>query len=151
MNKKFWEERIANFPLYDMDLRKRCMYIRCRRNVFTEPLPSSDRGIFQAVAWQRCDTHKDIQTDRRYLWSTPLRCSINVVLVHFDFPPKIKWWEVDTQFPPPCRRLCPAVRIITTSGIMILSRIVITWLIIVGSESDEFLYCILTSRNYNKV
>jgi hypothetical protein len=53
-NKKFWEELIAYFPfLLQEPHRKRrvqkffyCyMGIRCRCNVFTEPLPNNDMGI----------------------------------------------------------------------------------------------------------
>jgi hypothetical protein len=59
-NKKFWEELIAYFPLVGhRPHRKRrvqqflyCMCIRCRGNVFTEPLPSND-------------THTDTQTGGR--------------------------------------------------------------------------------------
>jgi hypothetical protein len=54
-NKKFWEELIAYFPLYDTGhiendtfsiLFYCCACIRYRGNVSTEPLPSNDRGIF---------------------------------------------------------------------------------------------------------
>jgi hypothetical protein len=71
--KKFSEELIDYFTLIRHGLhRKRlvqqffycCVCIRCRGNVFTEPLLSDDRGIH-------------IQTHRLvggiYLWSTPLR------------------------------------------------------------------------------
>jgi hypothetical protein len=37
--------------------------IRCRGNMFTEPLTSNDIG----------DTHTDTQTDGWALWSTPLK------------------------------------------------------------------------------
>jgi hypothetical protein len=53
-SKKFWEELIAYFSLLrHVQHRKRhvqqsfywCLCIRCRGNVFTNPLPSNDRGI----------------------------------------------------------------------------------------------------------
>jgi hypothetical protein len=53
-NKKFWEELVAYFPLirHEQHRKRRvqqffycCVYIRCRGNVFTEPLPSNDRRI----------------------------------------------------------------------------------------------------------
>jgi hypothetical protein len=52
-NRKFWEELIAYSPLTQRGQhRKRrvqklyccCVCIRCRGNVFTETLPSNDRG-----------------------------------------------------------------------------------------------------------
>jgi hypothetical protein len=61
LNKKFWEELIAYFPLIHQPHRKRrvqqffyyCVCICCRGNVFTEPLPSNDRGIhIQAYWWK---------------------------------------------------------------------------------------------------
>jgi hypothetical protein len=48
MNKKFWEELIAYFSLIrNGQHRKRRLQkiFRCSGNVFTEPLPSNDRGI----------------------------------------------------------------------------------------------------------
>jgi hypothetical protein len=56
---KFWEELIANFPFTTSEYTIRhaphrkygvqqffysCVCIRCSGNVFTEPLPSNDRG-----------------------------------------------------------------------------------------------------------
>jgi hypothetical protein len=52
--KKFWEELFACFPLIRLGPRRKrriqqffyCfLCIRCRGNVFTEPLPSNDVGI----------------------------------------------------------------------------------------------------------
>jgi hypothetical protein len=71
-NKKVWEELIACFLLirHGPHIKRcvqqsfySCVWIRCRGNVFTEPLPSKDRR----------DTHIDTHTDGRDLWSTPLR------------------------------------------------------------------------------
>jgi hypothetical protein len=54
INKKFWEELIAYFPLIRHGSHRKwrvqqflysCVWIRCRCNVFTEPLPSNDRGF----------------------------------------------------------------------------------------------------------
>jgi hypothetical protein len=54
MRKKFWEKLIADFPLIRHGPHKNrrvqqffycCMCICCRGNVFTESLPSNDRGI----------------------------------------------------------------------------------------------------------
>jgi hypothetical protein len=65
-NKKCWEELIAYFPLtgHGQHRKRRvqqffycCVCIRCRGNVFTEPLPSNNRR----------DTHRDTQTDGRDL------------------------------------------------------------------------------------
>jgi hypothetical protein len=53
-NKKFWEELIDYFCLIRhgpqrirrvQQLFYYCVYILCRGNVFTEPLPSNDRRI----------------------------------------------------------------------------------------------------------
>jgi hypothetical protein len=52
-NKKFWEDLIAYFPLirYGPHIKRLqqfsycCVSIRCSGNVFTEPLPSKERGI----------------------------------------------------------------------------------------------------------
>jgi hypothetical protein len=61
--KKFREELIAYFPLirYESHRKRsvqqffyRCVCVRCCGNLFTEPLPSNDKG----------DTHKDKQTLR---------------------------------------------------------------------------------------
>jgi hypothetical protein len=43
--------------------------VRCRRNVFTEPLPSNDKGIFAEPLPSNdgIDTHIDTQTDGRDL------------------------------------------------------------------------------------
>jgi hypothetical protein len=66
--KKFWKELITYFPLIRHEPHTKrctkqffycCICIRCRGNVFSEPLPSNDRGIH-------------IQTYGRDLWSTPL-------------------------------------------------------------------------------
>jgi hypothetical protein len=55
-NKKFWEE----LPLIRHGPHRKqlvqqffycCMCIRCRGNVFTEPLPSSDRDIHTDIDW----------------------------------------------------------------------------------------------------
>jgi hypothetical protein len=64
---KFWEELIAYFPRYETGPhRKRlvqqlycCVCIRSSVNVFTEPLPSNDRGIFTEPlpTYDRRDTH----------------------------------------------------------------------------------------------
>jgi hypothetical protein len=43
-----------------------CVCIRCRRNVFTEPLPSNDRGIYQVCGWvwlRRHDIHTNFYKD----------------------------------------------------------------------------------------
>jgi hypothetical protein len=60
-NKKLWEELITCFPLIWNGLhRKRliqklfycCMCIRCHGSVFTEPLPSNDKGLhIQHTDW----------------------------------------------------------------------------------------------------
>jgi hypothetical protein len=53
-NKKFWEELFSYFPLirYGPHIKRRiqilfycCVRVRCRNNVFTEPLPRNDRRI----------------------------------------------------------------------------------------------------------
>jgi hypothetical protein len=46
LNKKFWEELIAYFPLIRVQqFFYCCVCIRCRRNVFAEPLLSKDTGL----------------------------------------------------------------------------------------------------------
>jgi hypothetical protein len=69
INKKFWEDVIAYVLWYDTDDIENdasnnysVACIRCRGNVFTEPLPSDYKG----------DADTDTQTDGRDLWSTPL-------------------------------------------------------------------------------
>jgi hypothetical protein len=71
INNKLCEELIAYFPLIlHGPHRKRsvrnlfycCLCVRCRGNVFTDPLPSNE--------WK--DTFTDTQTDRGDLGSTPL-------------------------------------------------------------------------------
>jgi hypothetical protein len=72
--KKFWEELIAYFLLirHGPHIKQHVqeffcrICIRCRGNVFTEPSPSNDRGMY---------IHTDTHTDGRDLWSTPLRWS----------------------------------------------------------------------------
>jgi hypothetical protein len=69
-NKKFWEELIAYFPFIRHGAQRKrrvqqliywCVCIRCRGNVFTKPLPSSDNR-----------TH--IHTNTWSIgWSTPMR------------------------------------------------------------------------------
>jgi hypothetical protein len=59
--KKFWEELIAYFYLIQHGLHRKgriqqffycCVFIRCRRNVFTEPLPSNDKGYtYRCTDW----------------------------------------------------------------------------------------------------
>jgi hypothetical protein len=65
VNKEFWEELIAYFPLigHGPHIKRRvqqfycCVRICCSGNVFTEPLPSNDNR----------DTYKHTQTDGRDL------------------------------------------------------------------------------------
>jgi hypothetical protein len=54
LNKKFWEELISYFPMIRRGPHIKwrvqrffysCLCIHCRGNVFTEPLPSNDKGI----------------------------------------------------------------------------------------------------------
>jgi hypothetical protein len=46
INKKFWEELIAYFPLIHVEqFFYCCVCIRCRRNVFAKPLLSKDTGL----------------------------------------------------------------------------------------------------------
>jgi hypothetical protein len=70
-NKKFWKVLIVSFPLirHGPHRKRRVQQfsycytcIICRGNVFTEPLPSNNRGI-----------HTQTQTDGRDLWSAPLK------------------------------------------------------------------------------
>jgi hypothetical protein len=85
IKKKFWEELIACFPLIRHGPHRNrrvqqfiycCVCIRCRVNVFTEPLPSNDRmdthtdrlmgGIYEAGHWDalRChDIHNKFHKD----------------------------------------------------------------------------------------
>jgi hypothetical protein len=72
ISKKFWKEHIAYFPLtrHGPHRKRRvqqfvycCVCIRCRGNVFTEPMTGNDKGI-----------HIHTQTDGKHLWSTPFSC-----------------------------------------------------------------------------
>jgi hypothetical protein len=45
LNKKFWEELIAYFPLIRVQQFYCCVCIRCRHNIFAEPLLSKDTGL----------------------------------------------------------------------------------------------------------
>jgi hypothetical protein len=70
-NNKFWEELIAYFPLIRHKPHRkgrvqqfiyRWVFIRCGGNVFTEPLPSNDRGM-----------HIDTKTYERDSWGRQLK------------------------------------------------------------------------------
>jgi hypothetical protein len=84
-NKKFWEEIIAYFPSYvpdqiENDASKNSIVacIHCRGKVFTDPLPSTDRGIhvqtyrlmggiYEVCRWNRLRCH-DMHTEFHKDW-----------------------------------------------------------------------------------
>jgi hypothetical protein len=99
-NKKFWEELIAYFPVIRHKLNSKwrvrqffhcCVCIRCRSNVFTDPLHSNDKGIY-------IQTHKSMGGIYEVGRCDGLRCLDICTKFHKDWFSYSKvYWGGDTE------------------------------------------------------